>query len=314
MQDYYIGKQFNNLKVIEELGIINGKTYWKCECQCENKTVKNIMATYVKNGYIKSCGCLKIQKLKDIQFKNRKYNTYNLYREYGIGYTDDKKEFYFDLEDYNKIKKYYWIIDKDGYVVTQCKEYSKLRMHRLIMDVLDIREIEIDHISRIRHNNRKSNLRYCDDKENARNRSIQSNNTSGTVGVCYNKQNNKWRSYIKLFDKQINLGSYKDINKAIEIRELAENLFFKDFCPRIKSIEDFNTEVIKEFKNILQGKNNRIGSNSQKSVINETIAKDIKILINDGFSNKEISLRTKVSISIIKNIRYNKTWKHVKIL
>ena len=36
-------------------------------------------------------------------------NIYDLSNEYGIGYTSNTKEpFYFDLEDYDKVKEYCW--------------------------------------------------------------------------------------------------------------------------------------------------------------------------------------------------------------
>lgn len=38
--------------------------------------------------------------------KNKRYNRYDLTGEYGIGYTNQGVEFYFDLEDYDKIKEY----------------------------------------------------------------------------------------------------------------------------------------------------------------------------------------------------------------
>lgn len=35
-----------------------GDQKWLCECQCENHTLKEVRATYLKNGTSKSCGCL----------------------------------------------------------------------------------------------------------------------------------------------------------------------------------------------------------------------------------------------------------------
>ena len=47
-------------------------------------------------------------------------NVYDLSGEYGIGYTLKGEEFYFDLEDYDKIKDYCWHINKK-YVCTKYK-------------------------------------------------------------------------------------------------------------------------------------------------------------------------------------------------
>ncbi|WP_368488451.1 hypothetical protein [Clostridium sp. BJN0013] len=39
-----------------------------------------------------------------------KYNTYDLTGEYGIGYDAKGNIFYFDLEDYDRIKDFYWAV------------------------------------------------------------------------------------------------------------------------------------------------------------------------------------------------------------
>lgn len=43
---------------------------------------------------------------------NKKYNAYDLTKDYGKGYTLDGVEFIFDLEDYDKIKDYCWCLTK----------------------------------------------------------------------------------------------------------------------------------------------------------------------------------------------------------
>ena len=76
-----------------------------CQCECGNKII--VKSFNLLSGTTKSCGCI----MKEILIKrnlNRKKNNYNLLDEYGIGYTSKGEEFYFDLEDYNKIKDYTW--------------------------------------------------------------------------------------------------------------------------------------------------------------------------------------------------------------
>lgn len=53
----YEGQQFGNWIIIEELG--NGKVL--CECQCSNKTRRELYKKAVLNGQTKSCGCLRKQ-------------------------------------------------------------------------------------------------------------------------------------------------------------------------------------------------------------------------------------------------------------
>lgn len=47
---------------------------YKCECNCERKTIQVVRATSLKHGYSKSCGCIKIERL---QSEEHKKNTAN---------------------------------------------------------------------------------------------------------------------------------------------------------------------------------------------------------------------------------------------
>ena len=53
--------KFNHLTVISFAGHKNknNNRYWLCECDCENKTRKEIAENHLINGNTKSCGCLK---------------------------------------------------------------------------------------------------------------------------------------------------------------------------------------------------------------------------------------------------------------
>jgi len=112
---------------------------WLCECQCENKTHKTIYGHNLVNGKSKSCGCINKESIKNIGYNNKKYNTYNLSGEFGIGYTLKGQEFYFDLEDYNKIKDYCWSINNRGYLEARNKLTNKsLFMHNLVINIFGI--------------------------------------------------------------------------------------------------------------------------------------------------------------------------------
>ena len=56
--------------------------------------------------------------------------------------------------------------------------------------------MQIDHKNGDRSDNRIENLRVVSVIENARNRGVSKSNTSGTVGVCWNKSRNKWQAVI----------------------------------------------------------------------------------------------------------------------
>lgn len=56
------GKTFNRLTVIEYSHQEGKRHYWKCKCSCGNEVIMD--GKYLRNGTIKSCGCLKIERCK----------------------------------------------------------------------------------------------------------------------------------------------------------------------------------------------------------------------------------------------------------
>ena len=127
--------------------------------------------------------------------------------EYGIGWTTRGDKFLFDLDDYDNIKKYCWNT-KDGNgdykrVVTNT-EYSKtVPLHFIITG-----KHNIDHKNRDTFDNRKSNFRECTYQQNSSNRSKQSNNTSGIIGVIWRKDNKKWEARININKNKLNWGAF----------------------------------------------------------------------------------------------------------
>lgn len=84
---------------------------------------------------------------------------------------------------------------------------------------------QIDHINHNRGDNRICNLREVTMQENKRNSPIPSNNTSGTIGVYWHKQRQKWLASIKVNKKQLSLGIYKNKEDAIKARKHAEKIY-----------------------------------------------------------------------------------------
>ena len=167
----------------------------------------------------------------------KKRNKYDLGGKYGIGYDSNGKEFYFDLEDYDKIKDGNWLISR-GYA-----RWDKILMHQLIMDYDKDCELVIDHINRIRYDNRKENLRLVKYVENCINVSKQSNNTSGIIGVSWDKQRQRWMALIRVDRKLIKIGNYHNKEDAIKSRLQAELKYFgKDFAPQRDLFDKYKIE------------------------------------------------------------------------
>ena len=217
------------------------KRQWLCECSCENHTIRTVLESNLKNGRSKSCGCLKVETPQI----NKQYNEYDLSGEYGIGYTTKGEEFWFDLEDYDKIKDYCWYYNKD-YVCAHDKNLGKLIfLHNLVMNAID--DIIVDHIKHSKRHthkidNRKSNLRFATKSQNCMNRHIQSNNTSGITGVSWDKKRNKWVAYIRVNRKFIYLGHFINKDDAVKERKEAEEKYFGEYA------FDNSQKILKEEK------------------------------------------------------------------
>lgn len=199
---------------------------WYSDCDCGTKDFI-VFGNNFRRGLTKSCGCLRTEMLVK---RSVKENRYDLSGNYGIGYDSNDREFYFDLEDYDKIKDYCWYVHSDGGVVTNNRNGNKtIKMHRLIMDVLDKPDIVIDHKKHVRHDNRKSELRATKHFENMVNMQIKSTNTSGCPGVSWHKTRKQWIARIT-FNKVVHfLGWFNDYDDAVKVRKEAEKKYFGEY-------------------------------------------------------------------------------------
>ncbi|WP_341266210.1 HNH endonuclease [Morganella morganii] len=113
----------------------------------------------------------------------------------------------------------------DGRISVEYKGVSYLA-HRIIWE-LHYGEIPegmvIDHINHNPKDNRIENLRLVSFAQNARNRKLPTNNTSGVIGVSWNKFRGKWRVQINANGKKKHVGLFDDLNDAILARKKAND-------------------------------------------------------------------------------------------
>lgn len=81
---------------------------------------------------------------------------------------------------------------------------------------------EIDHINRVKLDNRIENLRDADRSVNVLNRALQKNNTTGVVGVNWRKDRQRWTASISKNKRSRHLGYFAHIEDAIRARRTAE--------------------------------------------------------------------------------------------
>ena len=127
-----------------------------------------------------------------------------------------------DIEDVEEIRKFKWrCISKNKQFYAQTSfEGKNMYMHHLIQKIEEGQVI--DHISGDGLDNTKGNLRAVCQGVNSRNTKIPSNNTSGFIGVSWNKRKSRWMAKINFNYKQNVLGYFDDIKDAVAARKEAE--------------------------------------------------------------------------------------------
>jgi hypothetical protein len=107
------------------------------------------------------------------------------------------------------------------------KKYKKIRMHRLIMELIKGRELKkeefIDHINHDTLDNQIENIRIVSNRTNQTNRVHQG--SSKYPGVCWHKQHKKWEAYIVINKIKKHLGLFDDENEASTMYQNALNKF-----------------------------------------------------------------------------------------
>ncbi len=103
-------------------------------------------------------------------------------------------------------EKSYWLITIDR---------KKYYAHRLAwLFVYGYYPKYIDHINRIKYDNRIKNLRECTPKNNSMNIGLSKNNKSGMKGVHWNKDRRKWHVQIHKNGRNSYVGLFTDLIEA----------------------------------------------------------------------------------------------------
>lgn len=238
------GKQIGYLKILKfDHRDEHSNQIWQCYCEaCGNYVLRNRHS--FMSGTVKSCGCHNYERSP---LNRKRSNSYDLTGEYGIGYTKKGEPFYFDLEDYNKIKDYSWYIshgkkgDSRPRVMAHipgAKTSRNIRLHRLVLDVFDekYKKYDVDHINHDTCDNRKENLRLVTRTQNNMNMSTRKHSTP-YKGIQYNEKKKRWTASIKLNGKNIYLITTDNLEEAIRVRKEAEEKYFGEYAYNQKVVD-----------------------------------------------------------------------------
>ena len=100
--------------------------------------------------------------------------------------------------------------------ITIDNKHYKFLQHRLawLYEYGEFPNDGLDHINHVKTDNRITNLRIATQKENCRNRSMHSTNSTGHTGVTFDKFTGKFMAHVTVDYKFKNLGRFKNIEDA----------------------------------------------------------------------------------------------------
>lgn len=199
----YLGRKFGKLTITEVYstdGTYTG-TLFLCKCECGNTAIKCLNSLKRKCKLPKSCGCSYMthkglttthKRLYNtfLHIKDRCYNPDNVkYKHYGFRGIQLCNEWKCSFENFLN-----WSLS-NGYA------------ENLTLDRIDTNG-----------NYGPNNCRWVDMHIQVINRNMNKNNTSGYVGVTWDKSRDKWQSSIVYNYKPIHIGRFATKKEAVEAR------------------------------------------------------------------------------------------------
>jgi len=143
-----------------------------------------------------------------------------------------------DDGDYDELVKHkWWFRDvksefRHGYACRSKRMEGgrkTIHMHRQIMGLGWDTSIQVDHIDGNGLNNRRSNLRICNNSENHMNQRPLKNNTTGYSGVSFDRRSGRYVVYINVNRKRFRGRSFKTFEEAKAVRIGMEIEHFGEF-------------------------------------------------------------------------------------
>jgi len=221
-----IGEHFGCWEVIAEAGRnARGVMHYQCRClNCGTEATKPSGA--IRTNITGKCGNCPPEIRYEVDGTT------------AIGYLPDGTRFLFDADRLGDISDCFWWLEGDKYLKSATKGY----LHHHLLGIGT--EVILDHINRDKWDYRLQNLRIVTPQQNATNRSLQRNNTSGFVGVRWYPNSSKYKSEIGLNGKRLALGYYQDIRAAAQAYNIAADILFGEYRGHINDVPEPNCDLL----------------------------------------------------------------------
>ena len=146
-----------------------------------------------------------------------------------------------DATDFRRLSRWKWTRDGYGYALRfygPRHNQKQIRMHRAILDAPD--GIQVDHINGDPLDNRRRNLRLCNNSQNQMNKKIRKDSKTGLKGVTLHKSSGLYMARLKK-DKKLMHCSY---HKTPEEASRTYNLVALKYHGKFAKLSERYEEVI----------------------------------------------------------------------
>lgn len=215
------GQRFGRLVALYTVPSNNYRARWHCVCDCGN--TKDVLQQNLVNGHARSCGCLHAERNRE---KLAAINS-ALGRE---DHHETKTRLYriwigIKSRCFGPTSSSYGKYGARGIIVCPewAESFSAFKEWALAHGYTD--ELSIDRVD-VDGNYSPENCRWAGGSVQAFNKRKPRRNSSGHVGVSWNKKDGRWVAYITKDYVVHYLGSFASFEDAVAAREAAEVKFF----------------------------------------------------------------------------------------
>ena len=129
-----------------------------------------------------------------------------------------------DANDLSWVNQWRWCLNSTGYAVRRVKTprgARLLRLHRALLELDFDDDIEVDHINRVKLDNRRNNLRPATRDEQMQNIPARRGASSAYRGVRWFARDKKWQATVSHDGRQKHLGYFHSELEAAKVARAA---------------------------------------------------------------------------------------------